>query len=491
MLGKLKNFISEAAFYGLANVFSRFFTFFLTPFYIHLLGDKCYANITILQLCFTLASFTFVMNNAVFFYWYDYTKEKVRKLVFPSWTYYQFLTMFLLIIAGLVWRGQILSMIDIKPIPGDGQAIAFRSLIYMMLQFIPFVIVQTYKTYCRIEFKAKIVMWITIGEAVFTVLFIFIFVRLLKMNIDGVMLGQFVGRSMLIPFTLRKGFIDSFDFKLFSYPLMKRLFVFSMPFFLVNIFGGLMSSIDKFVGARLLGSYEYLAYISLAAQTVLPISLFIQMIIMSYAPFVSNIKDKKDSRETYSILFTFVMMTSLIISTLVLASSPILLMTLSYHNVKYYECLKVIPMLVIASVLSLIISQVSLGCTLTKRNIYIAIGYIVGGVTGFILNVVLQPIIGILAAGVSQILSFAIACAIIYYYSHKFYKISYDRKWVSIITGVFVIEFTTFSLASLISSYHFLVFSVIGAVFLALNLYMVERKFHVIDIIKRRYGFGQ
>ena len=69
--------------------------------------------------------------------------------------------------------------------------------------------------------------------------------------------------------------------------------------------------------------------------------------------------------------------------------------------------------------------QFGLGLNLTKNNVYIAIGYIGGGIVGFVLNVYLLGYLGIIGAGVSQIISFSFSAVLIYYFSQKKMKIKY------------------------------------------------------------------
>ena len=100
--GKLKGFLWDFIVYGIGSMFSRAFAFFLIPLYLIYLDKPQYANLILLQLIFTVCSFFLVLNSGVFFYYYEYKSEKIKKTVFSSWHAYELVMFSLNLLASLL-----------------------------------------------------------------------------------------------------------------------------------------------------------------------------------------------------------------------------------------------------------------------------------------------------------------------------------------------------------------------------------------------------
>ena len=444
MAGKLRDFLSDTAIYGLASVFSRVFGFLLIPLYINHLGSAQYANIILLQLLFGVFTIFFGLTSGVFYYYYEYPKPKYERIVFSSWLYYQLIVLAGVLIMAYFTFPFFRSFFDLSELGIEGNMMKSESKVllqafaYMILQLIPYVIYNTYYNLCRIRLKPGKVVLITVSEAVLILMFVCYFVFFKDMSIDGVMLGQLLGRSILSGVILLSGFYKFFDVTQASIKLLKRIVTFTWPFFLVNAFFWFMNSVDKFIGTNLLDSQTEVGYLALGMQVVLPISILVQVTHQALGPYIMSIRKLKDSKENYVAVFSFVLFMGILASSALIGLSPILIKILA--NEQFFNSLVIIPLFALAAVINLSISQFGIGCNLNKKNIYIAIGIMTGGILGFILNIILQPIMGIAGAGFSQIISYCVSAAIIYRFSNRFMPIDYEFGWVSILLLIFVIE---------------------------------------------------
>lgn len=487
MTTRLKGFLSETIFYGLAGVMSRFFAFFLIPIYIHVLGSSQYANIILLQLTFTIGSYFYALNSGVFFYYYEWTREKLRRSIFSSWIYYQFFIFILAAVSFFVLQDFLKSLLDLRTFGDQKDAVAQKALLYTLLQFIPFLISNTYYNYCRIRLHAKSVMLATIGEATFTLLFTLVFLYHMHMSIEGVMLGQFCGRGVVSIIVLfnsgyRKFFIPAYA----SIKVAVKLFVYSWPYLLISIFTWVISSVDKFIGTQLLHSHTDVAHVSLANQIVLPVSIMVDVIRQAYGPYVMNIKHEKDSNQTYASLFSLIFFLAVVCSGVVIMLSPVLMRILA--NDSFFTCLKLVPLFAAAMVINITISQFGIGCNLKKKNGYIAIATMAGGVFGFFSNWWLQPLLGITATGISQVTSFLLTAFLVWYFSSRFLKVHYEVKWILLLSLIFSVQ-----VVASISMYWYqvhitLTYFIIGTITLGTTLWYGNQRYQIISFAIRQFN---
>ena len=85
--------------------------------------------------------------------------------------------------------------------------------------------------------------------------------------------------------------------------MMKRLVLFSWPFFVISLFSWIIISIDKFLGVEILSDNNEVALLSLAMQLSLPIAVLADMIRMAIGPFVMSIRKSNEAVESYQQVF--------------------------------------------------------------------------------------------------------------------------------------------------------------------------------------------
>ncbi len=425
--GKLKGFLSDTIIYGVGSMFSRAFAFFLIPLYTGYLDKAQYANIILLQLVFTVLTFFLALNSGVFFYYYEYKREKIKQTVFTSWLAYE--TLISVIILGLSFFCYPL-VSPIFALPENAAQTGetfFIPFLLIILQLFPFLIFNTYYNLLRINLNPKRAVLITIIDAVLVIIFVVYFLVFAKMGVKGIMLGQLIAKSILAVGILLGGFYKYLNPKLVSWAMMKRIVIYSSPFFLSSTFLWVMGSIDKIMGTQLLTSQDEVAYLGLAMQITMPIMMLAGIISQSYGPYVMSIRHEEDASNTYQEIFSLVVYGSIVVSVMLLTVSPFLVDILA--DTTFYSALEIIPLFALATIISIMMTQICLGLNLTKKNIYIAVGTIAGAIAGFAINLFLQPVIGIKAAGYSQIIAYSVTGVIVYKYSQKFMPINYDLKW--------------------------------------------------------------
>lgn len=481
---RLKGFLSDTIIYGVGSMFSRAFAFFLIPLYIGYMNKAQYANLILLQLIFTVLTFFLALNSGVFFYYYEYKKDKIKKTVFTSWIAYEVaISIFILLLSFVCYPliSPIFALSENAPQSGETFFIPFLLII---LQLFPFLIFNTYYNYLRINLNPKKAVVITIIDAFLVIAFVVYFLVIAEMGITGVVLGQLIAKSILALGILLTGFYEYLRPNLVSWAMIKKIVAYSSPFLLSSTFLWVMNSSDKIIGTQLLDSQAEVAYLGLAMQITMPIMMLSGIISQSYGPYVMSIKHEEDANNVYEEIFSLVVYGSTVASILLLTVSPFLVDILADET--FYPTLEIIPLFALATIVSIIMTQICLGLNLTKKTVYIAVATIAGGIVGFIFNLYFQPILGIKAAGYAQIIAYSLTCVIIYKYSQKFMWIDYDIKWVTynllLTTGCII-------LLNLGEIWYFkrphLTHLVIGGITLLILVIVGERKYEASTLMRR------
>jgi len=472
MTFRFSSFSKDTFVYGIGSLFSRLFAFFLIPFYIQSLGSEFYSNVVILQLVFTFVSYFLALNSGVFYYYYEPKFIESRSTIFSSWILYQFIFLFLAIpFFYLNWH-----VFDfLFYIPKGMSGLIQESFFYMLLSLVPYVINTTYYNFYRIERKPGNAVIITLLEALLSFVFIFYLVNR-GLSIKGVFLGIFIGRLLtsVVSFIISKNLIKLDQF---SFTTIKRLMAYSWPYLLISVFYWIISHIDKFIGTQLLSNRNDVAVLAFTSQITLPIVVLVDVIRQAFGPYVMSIRGESNSVKHYSELFSFVVYITFIASALLLVIAPYLIKILA--NDQFISAMVIFPLLVGSSVLGLVSNQLSLGLNLVRKNQYIAMAVIFGGVIGIVSNNYFQLWWGVVGAGWAQLVSYLIVTGLIYWKSNKYYKIEYDWKWILKMTIYFLL---------FIGIYAYLVFSqayselfwklpILGVGFVLLMMFDLKRLF--------------
>lgn len=414
-MSRLRGFIGETLIYGVANVFSRVFAMLLIPLYASYLGKVDYSNLIMLQSLFSILTFLLGLNSGVFYYYYEYENEKYRRMVFSSWFYYEVVVAVLLIV-GLIALSEPLSGLFVIDNNQDEIQLAIGLLGF---QFIPYLINNTNINLFRIDRNPKRVLMITLLEALFTLAIVGIGLHYFGFGIVEIIIAQFCARAIVallhiksITFYLSKAY--------YSFLLLKKLFAFSWPFFIISMFQWMIISVDKFIGAGVLADKTEVALLALAMQLSLPITVLADMIRMAIGPFVMSIRKDNDADRSYQNIFNLSVFVSLGVMVALIASTPWLVPLIADES--YIRVIEVIPLIALANVISLVANQFAISFSLNKKNVYILYATIIAGTCGFLINYLFMSTGGFIVSGYSQITSYFLMAAFLFIVGRRIAK---------------------------------------------------------------------
>ena len=407
-MSKVKGFIGETLIYGFANVFSRVFALVLIPFYMAYLGKTGYSNIVMILGLFSVLSFVLALNAGVFFYYYEWEKKKFQKMIFTSWFYYQIVCTAIIALSLFFFADSIKNLFIVT---ADNEQEITTAISITGLLFIPYLFNITNINYFRIDRKARSVIVIVFLEALFTMSFVVVGLKYFDFGLVEVVLAQVAAR-VLVALLYIKTAKNYIYWKNISLKILKRLLAFSWPYFLISAFSWAQLTIDKFIGVRFLKDQDDIALLALAMQLAIPITILADMIRMAMAPFIMSIKKDNDAEQTYQQVFDLSVFSGLVVLVGIVTGTPILLGLIG--DTEYLEVIKVIPLIAFASVLSLVVNQFSISFSLKKKNPFILIATITGGILVILTNILFMREYGFIVSGFSQLIA-SLAMAIILY----------------------------------------------------------------------------
>jgi O-antigen/teichoic acid export membrane protein len=480
-VSKLKGFIGETIIYGFANVFSRVFAMLLIPFYAAYLGKIDYSNLVMLQSFFTILTFLMALNTGVFFYYYEYENIKYRRIVFTSWFYYELILSLFFILTLLLTSNWLSQFLIVSPSNSSEITVC---ILLIGLQLIPYTFNNTNINLFRIDRKPTKVIIIVFFEALFTLCFVYVMLYKLKWGIIGVMVGQIVARSLIaIAFTKTASFYVKF--KNFSFRLLKKMLVYTWPYFIISIFGWIITSMDKFIGAQILTNKSDVAILSLAMQLVIPIAVVADMIRMAVGPFVMSIHKDADADKTYQQVFDLSIFAAASVVVLMIGATPIL--TLILTDSSFLTVIYVVPLMAMASIFSLAANQFSISFNLVKKNTIILYATVVAGIVGVLINYLFMRKWGFITSGFSQLASYLIMGTILFIVGRKIANLKIkllNSFYILFITSVFVgIAYSKVN-SILAGNHQFLIVTSLITTILMSFIYIKTQKINIRLLIK-------
>lgn len=440
-MSKLKAFIGETLIYGFANVFSRVFVMLLIPLYKDL-GKDVYANIIMLQMIFSVLAFLLALNSGVFYYYYEYERERYRKLIFSSWFYYQIIAALLLLGGLFVFRETLSNLLIVTDSNRADLELAF---VLLGVQFFPYIFNITNINLFRIQRKPRTVIMITLTEAALILGFVWIGIEFYNFGLIEIICSQIAARLMVALMFINTARLY-LNIKNFSKSMLKRLLEFSWPFFIISAFSWAIISLDKFIGVDLLPNKDDIAILAFAMQLSIPIAILADMIRMAIGPFVMSIRKEEDANKSYQQVFDLSVFSGFGTLILLIIFSPLLINILADDT--FLIVLEVLPLIGLASVISLIANQFAISFSLNKKNIYILLATVIGGILGFFVNFLFMADYGFIIAGISQIASYLLMAIILYFLGIRIAKLSMQLSMAFVMLAI-ICGYITFIYANI------------------------------------------
>ena len=448
-MSTLKRFFQDTLIYGFATVFPRLMNFVLVPLHTDILPAEEYSVNTVFYVwaAFFNVVLTYGMETS-FFRFFSQAKEKGK--VFSTAFIALTVTTILFGIGVFVFQDSLIGLMDLDPFYFQ---LLFSVLVLDTLVVVPF-------AYLRATGRPVKFAGIKIINILIYVLLNFYFLWFVRdypqyapqfvlnnygpKDIVGYIFMANVAASavtflLLLPYFFRTKI--SFEFGTF-----RQMWKYGWPIMVAGIAFVINENLDKLLLKDMISEEVMGAYAGCYKLAVF-MTIFVQAFKMGAEPFFFNHSQKENARETYAeILKYFVICGSIIF--LVLVSFLDLFKAVVIRDPEYWMAIGIVPIILLANLFLGVYHNLSVWYKLTDRTrtgMYISI---FGAIITILLNIVLIPVLGFMAAAWATLVAYGSMMLISYFLGKKYYPVPYNVKKISfyllLSVGLSILSFTFF-----------------------------------------------
>lgn len=448
-MSTLKRFFQDTLIYGFATVFPRLMNFVLVPLHTDILPAEEYSVNTVFYVwaAFFNVVLTYGMETS-FFRFFSQAKEKGK--VFSTAFIALTVTTILFGIGVFVFQDSLIGLMDLDPFYFQ---LLFSVLVLDTLVVVPF-------AYLRATGRPVKFAGIKIINILIYVLLNFYFLWFVRdypqyapqfvlnnygpKDIVGYIFMANVAASavtflLLLPYFFRTKI--SFEFGIF-----RQMWKYGWPIMVAGIAFVINENLDKLLLKDMISEEVMGAYAGCYKLAVF-MTIFVQAFKMGAEPFFFNHSQKENARETYAeILKYFVICGSIIF--LVLVSFLDFFKVLVIRDPEYWMAIGIVPIILLANLFLGVYHNLSVWYKLTDKTrtgMYISI---LGAIITILLNIVLIPVLGFMAAAWATLMAYGSMMLISYFLGKKYYPVPYNVKKISfyllLSVGLSILSFTFF-----------------------------------------------
>jgi len=439
MLEKILRLGKETAIYGLSTIVGRMLNFLIVPFYANFLlpAENGIISNIYAYIAFAFILFSYGMEPAYmrFVSSLEFGNKKQNFSV-PFVSLLLTSVFFALIIH--VNSSSLASLLGMGPSHYTFIQYAGWILCFDALTVIPFASL-------RMEQKAKRFASLKLFNIVCNLLLNLFLILGLKMHAEGVLLANLLASGLT--FLAMLGMILrqlTFNFPALLY---KELLKFGIPYIPAGLAGIAMQVIDRPI-VKALTNDATLGIYQLNYRLGIFMMLIVGMFDYAWRPFFLNHAKDPDAKQLFAKVFTYFILGAMaIFLTVSFFIEDIVRMKFfgkQFFPPVYWQGLEIVPWVLLAYVFTGAYVVFVVGIYLEKKTKYLPLVTGAGALLNVGANFVLIPMIGILGAAFSTLLSYIVMAVGIYFASQRFYRVEYEWEKVIKIIGSAMVLFSVF-----------------------------------------------
>ena len=318
----------------------------------------------------------------------------------------------------------------------------------------------------------------------------FFIVAVLKMGVEGMLLGIVIGIVFVIPIFFRLTF-EHFEINSYSKRMRQEFMRYGFPLVVTNLFAWILALSDRYIIEYYRGSHEVGLYSLSYSLTDRSIMLIVSLIIIASQPIVMT-KWEKEGVEQTKIFITHMTKYYLIITLpaavgLSLISKPIIEILASQEFLIGY---KIMPMVAISIFLFGLQRNFQLSLLFFKKTRIIMYLVLTAGIINLIGNLILVPKYGFISAAYTTLFSYFIFAFLTILVSRKYlvWKFPFDTLFKVLVSTLLMSVVVLYVMKFIKLSLPFsLIFSVVAGV-LAYFILLILMNELDINILKRIFS---
>lgn len=427
MIERLKNTLKDTFIYSLSNIAPKLIGVVLLPIYTAYLSRAEFGSWDLLDVTTNILAEIFLLGQAASIIFINNSIEYKDKKQTALFT----LALFLLTVCALlilfseffiITFGNIFDNSVIKPI-------YLRIIVWIVLfRTLNNLFLSKY----RAEEKALFFSSVSIIRLLLIAALTIYFIIKLNKGIEGIFFAAVIGEAVTA-FYLLISLIKQISLK-FDFEILKVSIKFGFPLIFASLGIMLLNLSDRYIITYLLG-YEANAVYGLGYRVAGVLNMFLVLpYSMSLMPVAYKYYGQKDDKRFFSKVMTY--------STFIFVWASVFISLFSKEIIKlfatkpeFYNAYYVVPIILFSYVFSGMRLTASLGMMLTKNTKHIATITLGAAILNIILNFILVPYFGIMAAALNTLIAFMIFYYVTQLVSDKYFKIPFeDRKLILMIS---------------------------------------------------------
>ncbi len=431
MLARVKVLGGQSIIYGLGGVLPKAIGFFLIPLYTRYLTPADYG---ILALTTTISSILVILyevglSGAVTRFYYDYLDQPKEMRAYYG-TVWVFLTAFSFALSLLLtWRGN-----------------EIFTLLFNEIEFYPYGLLTVWISFFttasviplmlfRVREQAPYYVVMTVGRFLVMTLAIIYFVAILFQGAYGSLRGQLLaGMLFFAPFTY-------ITIRNSSITLRKKMLAatlqFSLPLVPHQLSGWVLSVSDRILLERYV-SLDQLGLYSLGYRMAMILDLLLLSINMAWAPYFFRVAStEEDAPHTIARIMTYFTVLMLVFSLPVALLSQDLIEIMAAPA--FWDAYMVVPVVVLAFIAHGFYFMLVNQLFYAKATRRLALYTLSAAVVNILLNILLMPRYGIMAAAWNTVIGYSLLTILVYFDSRRVYPIpiEYRRIAIALLSALF------------------------------------------------------
>lgn len=410
--------------YTIANFFSRGLNFLLLPFYSHVIPVKEFGMYSLIISAATIISvfFHYGLNNSLTKYLSETDSDELKKKYFSNIFFLISSTSLPLFAVLLLFSNHFSELV----LHNSSYVSSFN---YGIISFLLLTYASLISSAYLSQEQSKKYVIKNLIASILNFFLNIVFLYYSKLGINGIFLAQII--SSLVLLLLCNDIIKKYLSFNLNYELIKKILVFSYPFFFSCIFATLVEVVDRFIVNYYLGSEQtgiyYLGY-----RFGYILSIFVISFRNSWVPHYFNVvsklgheKEEYIGKVFHKLLFISIV---LILTVSFFADDFIGLKIFGYSifSSNYLESIGVIPIVLIGYLFNNLMTFYSLFPYISGKSYHFLIADFLCVVSNILFNILLIPAYGIIGAAFATLIAFLTGALYLFLISFNKVKIKYN-----------------------------------------------------------------
>ena len=432
MFDRLKTLFAHTTVYGLGDVATSLVGLLLLPIFTRYLTPAEYGVIALLLTAeaVTKVLFRWGVDTAFLRLYYDCVDNGARQALASSIFFFLLGINGILVAVGLGAAPWIATRLLGDVAHTMVLRLVFLNTFVIGFFFIPFALL-------RIENRARRFATVTFSRTLATLCLRLLFVVVFGMGVLGVVLADTIITALYALILAR--WSAPLIRPMFSRRSLREALRFGLPK-LPHGVAHLVTALSDRYFLGVLATASDVGVYSIGATFGLSLKYFLSAFQTAWSPFLYEMMDKPDARDTYRAVTTYVFLTLVLLAAglSAIADELIRLMT----TAQFHQASAVVPWVAIGAVLQGFFQLTSVGIAITKRTRYYPIATGLAACSSVGANLFLIPRFGIIGAAWSQVVAYGVLAAAGLTFSQRSYPIRYEWSRLARIVVAGLLSYT-------------------------------------------------